>query len=285
MINMAFGELGANALRAENVDKVIKGLALQEFIIKNLFTVQTSGAWQESYYTESNTELSATAKVARLAAFPQQSPLWQKSSAYHQKHGLEVDVSIEDELADNIDVISRSQLRIARAIAKSVDTLCYNTLSSGAGLTQTIGNSGPNDAPWDSPTRADRHPLDAILAAKKQIGVANYRADTLLLNEYDYSLLLGNEDVLDAFSPTQNVVQSGVMGAIAGLNVVVSNSVAPDTAFVMESGVFGTYRQISPLTTNTEKVPGIKTIIRGWEIGVPFITDPSAVCKISNTNV
>lgn len=281
---MAFGELGTQALRAENVDKVVKGFALQKYVIKPLFTIQDSGAWQESYYRESATELSATAKVARLAAFPQQSPLWNKLSAYQQKHGLEVDVAVEDELADNLPVIMRSQLRIARAIAKSVDTACYTVLSSDAGNTFTIDGGNPNAGFWDAATRADRHPLDAIGEAIELVETANYEPDTLLLNPNDYRLIRTNDDVMDAFTPTNNIASTGVLGQLVGLNVVVSNSVAADTAFVFESGVFGTYKQVVPLTTDVHNVPGVKKTIRGWEIGVPFITDPSAVCKISNTN-
>jgi hypothetical protein len=281
---MAFGELGAQALRAENVDKVVKGFALQEYIVKPLFTVQSSGAWQESYYTESANELTADNKIARLAAFPQQSPQWQKSSAYMQKHGLEVDVSFEDEKADNVDVIQRSLLRLARAVSYSVDSLCYTTMSAGAGQTHTIGGSNPNDLCWDTSTRSERHPLDAIGSAIKKVKQQNYRPDHIILNPNDYNLLLTNDDILDAVSWTNNVVQGGSLPSVLGLTILASNAVTADQALVFESKVFGTYREILPMTTNTEKHEFIKTVIRAAEVGVPFVTDPMAVCKIANTN-
>lgn len=281
---MAFGELGANALRAENVDRVVKGFALQRFTMKQAVTVQSSSAWQESYYRESNTELSATAKVARLAAFPTQSPLWEKNSAYMQKHGLEADVSWEDMMTDNLDVIARTQLRIARAVAKSVDDLIYSTLSSGAaGGNITIGSGNPAGL-WDAATRADRHPMDQIGEAIENLSEFNYEADTLLLTPRDYRLVMLNDDVLDAFVPTENIAKNGLMGTLLGLRVIKSNSVTADEALVLESGTCATYRVVQEMNTNVDTVEGVKKTIRAWEIGVPFVTDPRAICKISNTN-
>lgn len=282
---MAFGEIGIAALRAENVDKVVKGFALQKFTMKQLCTVQSSGAWQESYYKESDTELSATAKVARLAAFPQQSPIWEKSSAYHQKHGLELDVSWEDALADNIPVIARTQLRLGRAVVKSVDSLIYTTLSAGAGATVTIGETNENDRCWDSTTRSSRHPMDTIGAAMEAVWKKNYEPDTIVVAPKDYRLLMTNDDVLDAFSPTTNVAKNGNVGTLLGLNVVVSNSVTADQALVLESKTAATYRVVEDMKTNVSPVEGIKYVLRAWEIGVPFVTDPGAICKIANTNL
>src|SRR3990167_739421 len=156
---MAYGEFGAQALRAENVDSMVKGFALAKFTMRQNVMVQTSGAWSESYYRESKTELAATAKVARLAAFPTESPKWEKNTAYLQKHGLEADISWEDVMTDNIPVLARTQLRIARAITKSEDDLIYSTIVGATGV-NTVATSV--DYEWDRTTRANRHPQDQI---------------------------------------------------------------------------------------------------------------------------
>ena len=279
---MAFGELGTQALRAENVDRVIKGLATPRFTMKQALSVVNSGAWSESYYRESDTELTATAKIARLAAFPQQSPIWEKQTAYNQKHGLEVDISIEDVLADNIDVLARSQLRIARAVTKSVDDLIYTTLSTATGVRSVATTV---DYEWDSTTRGNRHPQDQIGQAIEDIQEKNYEATHLFVNPRDYRLLVTNDDVLDAFTPTQNLMLNGVMGTLLGLTVVKSNAVPADEALVLEAKTCGTYREVAGLRTEVIDVPGIKKTVRAWEIGVPFVTDPNAVVRITNTNL
>ena len=280
---MAFGELGTDALKAENVDRVIKGFALQEFVLKQICSVQTSGAWKESYYTESKTELSATAKIARLAAFPTQSPLWQKNSAYLQKHGLELDISWEDVMTDDIPVLARSQLRIARAVAKSVDDLIYTTLAGATGI-HTVACA--TDYEWDAPSRQNRHPQDAIGNAIQKIAESNYEATHLIVNPKDYRLLVTNDDIIDAFTPTSaDIIRNGKVGKIIGIETLVSNVVPADEALVLEAKTCATYRVAEALRTMTKREEGIKYTIRAWELGVPFVTDPEAICKITNTNI
>ena len=279
---MAFGELGTDALKAENVDKLIKGFALREFVLKQVCSVQTSGAWKESYYTESKTELSATAKIARLAAFPTQSPLWQKNTAYLQKHGLELDISWEDVMTDDIPVLARSQLRIARAVAKSVDDLIYTTLAGAAGV---LTSATPGGFEWDSDTRASRHPQDQIGDAIRLLATNNYTATHLIVNPKDYYLLVTNDDIIDAFTPTSSdIIKNGKVGRILNLEALVTNAVPADEALVLEAKTCATYRVAEELRTMTKREEGIKYTIRAWELGVPFVTDPEAICKITNTN-
>ena len=45
-------------IRAENVDRAVKGFALQKYKIKGVCLVQSSSAWKETYYKESSAELS-----------------------------------------------------------------------------------------------------------------------------------------------------------------------------------------------------------------------------------
>lgn len=277
---MTYGEVGAQALRAENVDSIVKGFALQQFTMRQNLMIQTSGAWSESYYRESKTELSATAKVARLAAFPMQSPIWEKNTAYLQKHGLEADISWEDVMTDNIPVLARTQLRITRAITKSEDDLIYTTLSGATGVLTT---AVPATQEWDCASRVS-HPQDAIGNAIEAVRESNYEPDTLLVNPHDFNKLVTNDDILDAFQAAQNnVMQNGVMGNLLGLKVVVSNSVTADQALVLESKTCGTLRVAEDVRTETIQVPGIKYTVRGWVISVPFVTDPESICKITNT--
>lgn len=138
---MAWGEVGASALRKENVDAVVKGLAEPKFAMKQIFMLAKSGAWQDSYYRESDLELTAIRGIPRGSTFPHESPLWEKQSAYMKKAGLEVEIFHEDIITDNIDVIARSLQRLSRAVVSVVDTHLWNVLSnnqSGAAPIQTV---------------------------------------------------------------------------------------------------------------------------------------------------
>lgn len=272
------------AIRAENVDKVIKGLATPKFVMKQVCMTPKSNAWQESYYRESDLELTAATKIARMAAFPQESPLWEKRSAYMGKAGLEVEVAHEDVLLDNIDVIARSQLRVSRAVVKAVDTLIWNTLSENRSVADIQTVAVPVNSEWDSLTRANRNPQDDIGDAVQLLAEKNYDADTVIFNPKDYWNVVTNDNILGSFNQDMSsALVNGRVGKLLGLNVLVSNVVTADYAMVLQSKVCATYRTAEGLRTAVKYEEGIKHVIRAWEIGTPFVTDPKAICLITNT--
>lgn len=277
---MAYGELGTDALKAENVEKIVTGFALQNFVFRQLCSSSPSSSWKESYYRESKTELTATAKVARLAAFPQQSPLWEKNSAYMQKHGLEADIAWEDVMTDEIDVIARTLVRIGRAIVKSEDDLIYTTITDATGVLSFNAT-----ATWDNATRANRLPHDDVGNAIRRIQTSNYEPTHLLVTPYDYFLLRTNDNVVDAWTEAgQNIMQNGNMGNLIGLTVLKSNSVTADEACVLEAKTAASLKIAEDVRTLTKREEGIKYTVRGWVISVPYVTNPESICMINNVN-
>ena len=280
---------GMADLRAENVDRVIKGLALQEYRFKELCLVNTSSAWVETYYKETSADLTggtaaAVKGVPRLAQFPYGEVSWTKASSYIEKYAMEGQISYEDASTNNVDVIARTLIRIARAVTKAVDGQIYSVLSAGAGNSVTI-SAGYE---WNSDTIANRDPVQDLLNAKKEISIDNFDPDSgnayLLLSPTDYANILGNSKVVN--NPTfkaADVVSNGVVGQIVGLKIIVSNNVTADEALVVISKEACTWKQAKPLTTETIVDPGIKYTIRAWEMGVAQLIAADAVCKISNT--
>lgn len=277
-------ETGFSALRAENVDRVVKGLAEPKFVMKQVCLISPSSSWQESYYRESDTELTASTDIARGAAFPHESPLWEKRSAYMKKYGLEVEISHEDAITNNIDVIARSLMRLSRAVVKAVDTNIWDIISESRTVSQIQSYTIDAGKEWNSATRANRNPQDDIGEAIRRLAESNYEADTIIVNPLDYIRLVTNDNVIDSFAPSMNqALVNGNVGRLLGLNVLVSNVVTADYAMVLQSKIAATYRVAEELRTFTKYEEGVKHIIRAWEIGVPFITDPKGVCLISNT--
>ena len=285
--------VGQADIRAENVDRIVKGFALQQYRFKQLVMISKSSAWTETYYQETAADLtggtgSAVKGVPRLASFPYGEVTWTKKQSRLEKHGMEGVISWEDAKTNAVDVIARTLLRVARAVAKSVDDEIWSVLSESQSpsLINTVAVAAGSE--WDSATIANRDPIQNILDCKKEIGVDNYDIDNgqgfLAVSPKDYANLLGNANVRNAGQfYTDDVTRNGRVGRILGLNVIVSNSVTADYAMVGVAKECATWKAASPLTVKTIDDPGIKWTIRAWEVGVTQLTNPEAVCLLTNT--
>ena len=286
------GTTGTEILRAENVERVVKGFALREYVFKQLVMIQSSSADLETYYQETAADISAGAtrtveEVPRLAKFPYGEVVWTKKRGWHKKFAFEGQVSWEDALTNNIDVVARTLLRIGRAVAKSVDAEIWDVLTEGRSVSNITNESVTAGYEWDSATIANRDPIQNILNAKKLISEQDYNPDSngyLLLSPKDYANLLGNANIRNAGQfYTDDVTKNGRVGRLLGLTVLVSNNVTADYAAVVIAKECGTWKQVQPLTVKTIEDAGIKYVIRAWEIGSCQLTNPKAVCLIDNT--
>lgn len=281
---------GEADLRKENISAMVTGFALQEFKLKQLVMMSNSNSWSESYFQETADDLTAKGTrsvkgIPRLAKFPYAEVSFTKKTAYMEKYGLEGVISWEDERTNNIDVIARTLLRIARGVAKAVDDEIWTTLSEN--VTPSTINSVAITAgdEWDSATVANRDPVQNILNALKEISIDNYDPYTnetfLVLNPTDYANCLGNNKFLNMFK--EQVAKNGRVGTILGLTVIVTNSATNDYAMVAIAKQCATWKSASPLTVAVIEEPGVHKIVRAWEVGTTQLTNPEAICLISNT--
>lgn len=275
---------GQADLRGETISKIVTGFALQEYKMKQLCMIQSSNAWTETYYKETAADLTAGATssvkgIPRLANFPYAEVSWTKTSGRNIKHGMEGVISWEDEKTNAIDVIARTLLRIARAVAKSVDT------EIAAAIVASAGNTVAAAATWDNAVIANRDPIQDILNAKASIEIDNYNPNKngyLLVHPTGYSHLLGNANIRNAGqfytdSPTRN----GVVGKLLGLTVISSNSVTDGGAQVVVAKEALTWKSVVGLTVETINDPGIKKTIRAFEVGQVQVVNPDAICTIT----
>jgi len=279
---------GMADLRAENVSRIVTGFALQEYRFKQLCMVQSSNSWKETYFKETAADLtggtgSAVQGVPRLAAFPYGEVTFTEASSRHLKHGMEGVISWEDAKTNEIDVIARTLLRIARAVAKSVDANIYSALTTDTGNTVAASDN------WDSATVANRNPIQDILNAIKLIQEDNYDPYTngfLLLTPKDFANLMGNASIRNAGQFwTSDVTKNGKVGKLLGLTMVVSNNVTADEAMVVIAKEAITWKSAQGLTVKTIEDPGVKFTIRAYEVGTAQVKNPDAVCTITNTQV
>lgn len=275
---------GMADIRAENISKIVTGFALQEYKLKQLCMIQSSSAWTETYYTETAADLTgqsgnAVKGIPRLAAFPYGEVSWTKTSGVNLKHGMEGVISYEDQKTNAVDVIARTLLRIARAVAKSVDTVI------AAAIVASAGNTVAANATWNNAVIADRDPIQDILDAKAMIEIDNYNPNQngyLLVHPTNYSELLGNANVRNAGQfYTDSVTRNGVVGSLLGLTVISSNSVSEGGAQVVVAKEAMTWKQVVGLTVVTIDDPGVKKTIRAFEVGQVQVINPDAICTIT----
>lgn len=281
-------------LRAENISKIVDGFALQEYKFKQLCLVQTSAAWKETYFQETAADLEASGTsqtikgTPRLAAFPYGEVTWTETSKNMFKFAIEGVISWEDATTNDIDVIARTLLRIARAVSKAVDDEIWDVISESQSASVINGVSISAGNEWDSATIANRDPIQNILDAKREIAEQNYNPDAngyLLLNPKDFANLLGNANIRNAGQfYTSDVTRNGRVGTLLGLTIIVSNSVTADYALVIVAKEAATWKSVKSLSSITIEDPGIKYTIRSWEVGTCQLKNPKAITLIDNTS-
>ena len=287
---------GDLSLRAEFIDKTIKAIALREYVLKDLCTVESSNAWTESYFRETNSDPTnittgggATTKVntvPRYGPFGNAEVAWTKVSGTNNKYGAEGIISYEDELMSNISIIQRTLLRVARAPVLAIDSDIAASMLANAGNVVTIAAGNE----WDSATIANRNPIKDILDAIQLIRADNLNAlggnGYLCLNGTDYTNLISNSQVVNNPTFKSGVLENGVVGELCGLKIKVTESLefgTPDKAYVVIAKEAMTWKTVVPLTTMTIENAGISKTVRAWELGQVQMVVPNAVARIDNT--
>lgn len=280
---------GEQDLRAENFSKIVKGFALQQYKMKQLCMIESSNAWTETYYKETaadltritTTGITATSLkgVPRLANFPYGEVSWTQTSGINVKHAMEGIISWEDIHTNNVPMIARTLLRIARAVTKSVDNVI------AAAILAEAGNIQAANATWNNAVVADRDPIQDLLNAKALIAIDNYNPDSngyLLLHPTNYAELLGNANVRNAGQfYTDSVTKNGVVGRLVGLTVVSSNSITEGGAQIVVAKEACTWKSVVGLTVKTIDDPGIKNTIRAFEVGQIQVVNADAICSLT----
>ena len=104
------------------------------------------------------------------------------------------------------------------------------------------------------------------------------------MNPKDFANLMGNANIRNAAQFfTSDVTKNGRIGRLLGLTIIKSNSVTADEAIIIVGQQAVTWKSVHGLSTETKIDTGVSWRVRAWEVGVTMVTNPNAICKISNT--
>ena len=276
-------------------EKDIKGFAKKRYVMKELVMISSSNSWDNKFYQKTATSLTAgegsnVAGIPRGGEFPFLERGVTLKSAVITQYGGEGVVYWQDILTSNIAVQAETISDVTDAVVNAVDGRIYYVLSEAdtPALINEVAITAGNE--WDSDTVQNRDPVQDILNAVREITIDRYPILTsgmgyLVVNETDYANLMGNSKVINhpTFKLAEGIIKNGNLAMLCGLRIKVSPVVTADKALVCMAKRCGTWKQTHPLTVDVIKDHQKKYTIRASEIGVCQLTDPEAVCLITNT--
>ena len=278
-------QVGEQEIRTEFVDRVLKGFAEAAYKFKQACTIASTNGWKNAFYRETNSALSGPngngiRLLPRGANFPQASVEWTRIDSYIEKYGLEDNIFWEDILTDDIEVQARTMFRIAEGVTKAVDDQIYSQLKTDAGNTIQVATG----LYWDGTSGAI---IDVMMNAKQLIAEANYDPSDLMMfiSPKDHRSIVNYLASKGAQFPSigEDMARNGRAGNIAGISLVISNSVTASEALIVKPRICAIWRAAVPLTTEVITDPYKSVKIRAVEMGVTQVTDPSAVVRIKGT--
>jgi len=281
--------------RKKTWEKDIKGFASKRYVMKELVTIMTTGSWTNSYYQKTATSLTAGTGssikgIGRGADFPAVHRGTTLVNGVIEQYGAEGVIYWQDILTSNLRIETETISDVTDAIVNDIDGEIYDTLTENdtPATINTLAIGAGFE--WDSVTIANRDPLQNLLDAVREITIDRYPILTsgmgyLVVNETDYANLMGNSKVVNhpTFKLANGIIKNGNLAMLGGLKIKVSPVVTADKALVVMAKKCGNWKEAMPLTVDIIKDPQKKYTIRAGAIGLTELTDPEAVCLITNT--
>ena len=276
-------------MRSENIDTAVKAVIKIEEKWKALCAIDSSSAWTESYFRETNDDATDGGTGSPIRGVPQYAPFpfidvtETKVSSIIQKYAGESIISLEAQQNITVPMLQRKIYRLGRKIIYQID------VAIEAGVNADAGNSVAITAgyEWASATIANRDPVKDILDAIQTLRVDGIDALSgngyLVVNGNDYTNIISNTKVINHPTYESGVMTNGKVGRLLGLNIVVSEAVTADQAYVLVAKQGMVWKQAEGMKVVTTVDAGKSTTIRAWERGVFQLQAPNEVCEITNT--
>lgn len=289
---------GQADIRGLDIDKLAKGFADESLVLKNFVTVSSTSAREIRWFQKTAGFLDSTdtsgITATQLRPVPANAlPVvveqsWTRQTSYVKKYFVESPMISEEDIKDcDIDILATNIRDLVLAVQNQVDARIYAVLTEGGSPT-TINTTAAVADGWDD--TATGNPILDLLIAKRQIRQYRYNPEgaILYINSIEHQNLVNFLITVKGSSIpgyTSEKIKTGVVMEILGLNVVVSENATTDQALVFVPQRAATWKSFMELSTAVITEPGIGRKIRVWEEGECLLTDPRAVCLITDTVV
>jgi hypothetical protein len=282
---------GQADIRGIYINKQTLKFADEALIFKKLVSNKKTPSRQIRWYQKTSGYLTATspAKISPIAEgakpFVLQSS-WTRNTSYVKKYMLDTEViTMEDESDSDVSVFQDNLKDIVEAVSYDLDTDIWNVATEDQSPVNI--NSVTSTAAWDA--SSGQNPIADIEEAKRKIREETQRP---LRNGYLLLSAKGAEALIvwlisDKGASIPNFasekVQTGILGKLLDLKVVVSENVTADYAAVADLSEAVEYREFKPINTAIIKEEGIGRKVRVWTHGIALLVRPKKVALISNT--
>jgi len=282
-------------IRGLDIDKLAKGFADVEIILKRFVTVSTTAAREIRWYSKTAGFIAtptvtagvtgdSMANVSFKARPMVAEQSWTRNTSYIRKYFVESPLLSDEDIKDtDIDILATNIRDLVRTVERKVETRIWDVISEN----RTAVNINLEDITheWDDPTNCN--PVNDLLSAKGKIAAYGYSPEgaILLLNHNVHRYLLSwliNTKGANIPSFSSDRIKDGIVMEILGLNVIVTDIVTADYGMVFVPQRAATWKSFMPISTATIDDPGIGKKIRVWEEGECLLTDPRACCLLKN---
>ena len=288
-------QTGEEDLRKREWESDVKGFALQEYDLIEDLSIAGASAWTNSYYQETSTPLTytGTARIkglGRKSEFPTAKMTWTEKNSIIDKYGLEDEISWEDAISDNIDVIGRTLQRIAEGVVKAVEDEIFDVVSESQAATNINFTDASIDWAYVPEARLSGPTLiDDLMECMQEIAESNYKeiykgAGFLWLRPLHYRELLTWLFLMGAQAPKfgEMVLADGrIQQTFLGLKVRVSNSITEGFALIGVSKKCATWRELQALEVGIDVERGKKYTVRAFQYGVTQLVNPKSISLLS----
>ncbi len=287
--------IGTTGLRKEVVDAAVKQVAARSFKFKQAVTINSTGAWKNTFYRE---DLSISSGpignkfegIPRGANFPNGTTKWEEVSVRIIKFGSQANIPWEDDISNEINVMARSIIRRTEEVVKAVDDYIWGELTQDRTLTGVIqsfaiGGGNGRGGHWDETSAAI---VDNLLEASELIATnGNYDTSDLIcfISPKDHRSIMNY--VADKGAqwqgPATTVLINGDIGKVGGVRLIEATSVTASYALVVKPRTCATYKELVSLRSTVIDDPYRSKTIRIVAEGAIELTDPLAIVLIGGT--
>lgn len=293
---MTFEGHGVSQIRGLNISKLLKGFADEEFFFKSLVTVVNTPNREIRWYkresgvldtTDSDGMTASRIKAGAELALPEviEQKVERQSSQVLIFDAMSPWISNEDISDSDVQILALNTRQIPRAITKAMNDHIYNVMTEDQSATDILSTA--STAAWSAGSGVKI--VTDIETGKRKIRAENYEPTHIFLSPLDYQNMIiefseTRATGFTAFASANLTNGARIVGTILGLQVVVSNSVAADSAAIAAPRQAVTYYEFYDLRADIEESKAINAVrVIARASGKAVLTDPKAVHLTTNT--